>query len=108
MNREKIILEINNLREEQKRLKALEEEKWELLNINTPGNEVYDNVILKVTEVSRFNAATATKNLDKDVLKKVSKMTPDSKLAKAVLDEDSYKILCCNQSITKTIKIVKE
>ena len=108
MNREKIILDIKKLKDEQAALKKEENRLWELLNINSPGNEVYDNVILKVTETSRFNADTARKNLDEDTLERISKMTPDSNLAKGFLDEDTYKITCCNQSFTKTISIVKD
>lgn len=108
MNREKILLDIQRLRDEQKALKSEEDRLWELLAITSPGNEVYDSVVLKVNEVSRFNAKTAERNLDADTLTSISKMTPDSALAKAVLDEDTYKVMCCNQSLTKTINIVKD
>lgn len=108
MNREKIILDIQALKDEQKALKDKENMLWEMLNLSGPGNEVYESVVLQVSEVSRFNAATAKKNLDKNTLDKISKFVPDSALAKATLDEDEYKILCCNQSLKRDIKIVKE
>lgn len=108
MNRESIILKIKEIKDQQTALKAQEEELWEALGPLSIGSEVHDNVILKVSEQSRFNAATAKRNLDKDTLKSISKLTPDSALAKAVLDEDEFKILCCNQSIIRKIEIVKD
>ena len=109
MNREKVIKKIKSLKDEQKRLKAQEDELWDMLALSGPQPpEVYDDVILKVTEVSTWNEKTAIRNLDPDTLKRVSKMKPDSALAKATLDEDTYKILCCNQSLKRVIEEVKE
>lgn len=109
MNRAKIVAEIHRLKEEQKAAKAREDELWDLLEISGPQEpEVFEDYILKVTERSTWNEKTALRNLDPETLAKVSKMKPDLALAKATLDEDTYKILCCNQSITRTIELVKD
>lgn len=109
MNREKIVSRIGEIKAEEKRLKAELNELWDALEITGPQDpEVYGNYILKVTERSTFSADTANRNLPSDQLEKICISKPDSRLAKAHLDEDTYKILCCTQSLTRTVEPVKD
>lgn len=108
-NREKTLARILELQNETKRIKAEMDNLWEKLEISGPQDpEVYSDFVLKVTERSTFNAGTAKRNLSPEQLAQISTLQPDHRLAKVHLDEDSYKILCCNQSITRKIDPVED
>lgn len=74
-------------------IKALEDEYTELLDSlgNLPiDSYVYGEWILKVQPNRRFDAVTAKKNLTPEQYESILKPTPNSALAKALLDEDTY------------------
>lgn len=69
--------------------KAMVEEADELLAEHTEyGKVVEGDYILSVTETKRFDAGLAKKHLSAAKFKKILKSAPDSKMARAFLDED--------------------
>ena len=105
MNVEQAVNELAEVRSLMKELRDREAKAKEVINENLSlGATPVGNYIVKITETSRWNEATAMRNLDADTLDQISKKKPDSKLAQAILDPDTYKIACCNQSNTITIK----
>ena len=105
MNVEQAVNELSEVRSLMKELKDREAKARGVLNENLSlGATPVGDYIVKITETSRWNETTAIRNLDADTLDQISKKKPDSKLAQAVLDPDIYKIACCNQSNTITIK----
>lgn len=110
LNRAKVIAEIHELKQVQKDAEEREKALWEMLNISKPlaQPEVYDDYILKVEERSRFNAKTARANLSKEEFESILEKVPTTAKAKLVLDEETYKIACCNQYLVRTIEKVTE
>ena len=110
LNRSKVIAEIHDLKERQKADKKREEELWEMLNLSKPLDqpETYDDYILNVEERSRFNAKTARANLTPEQFESILERVPTSGLAKIMLDDETYKIACCNQYLVRTIEKVTD
>lgn len=106
---EKAVRTLAEVREQKKALDEMEKNAKAIISENLPiGKTAFNDYIVSITETSRFNATEATRNLPADKLELISKMTPDSKLAKAHLDDETYKIACCTQSQTISVKPVTE
>lgn len=110
LNRAKVIAEIHELKKIKKDAEDREKVLWEMLNISKPlaQPEVYDDFILNVEERSRFNAKTARANLSKEDFESILEKVPTSGKAKLMLDEETYKIACCNQYLVRTVEKVEE
>lgn len=111
MNIDQAIKNLVEVRQEMKRLKQIEDEAKAVLK-ELPLNEKQvssdGQYIVSLSEVSRFNETEASRNLDPERLESISKMKPDSQLAKAILDEETYRIACCTQSVTVNVKAVND
>jgi hypothetical protein len=86
--RDKTIRRIGLLRAS---IKAQQEEVNDLLaslGALEVGRSVHGDWILDVSPTKRFDAATAKKNLTPEQYESILKPTPNSALAKALLDED--------------------
>lgn len=103
--------ELNKVRQEKNALEKRESAlKNELLSQLSTGDTIYDDIIVSVKERATFNEKEATRNLSSnpDIFAKVSRPKVDSAMAKAYLDEDTYKLTCCTLSHTITVKTVTE
>lgn len=97
-NTNQIARDLYNVRQQIKALTDQEKALKEALADLPLGKTATDDFIVSISETSRFNEAEATRNLPADVLQSISKMKPDSKLAKAMLSDEDYRISCCTQS----------
>lgn len=94
-----------SVRADMKQLKQMEKEAKEVINEHLSlGATPVGEYVVNITETSRWDETTAIRNLDPKVLKSISKLKPDMTLAKAFIDPETYKIACCNQSRTISIK----
>ena len=64
--------------------------------------------ILRVTPNRRFDAATAKKALTEDEYAGILKLTPNSALAKATLDDDLYRACQRDYGLRRTIVRVED
>lgn len=92
MSPEDIVDRIGDVKQEIKELEAREQELWDQLGELEVGQSVTGSRFgLTVSANVRFDAATAKRNLTKKQFEAICKMTPNSALAKAVLEEDYHK-----------------
>lgn len=85
--------------------KSLSEEADEILASlgDTIGKYPAGEFIYQVTPTVRFDAATAKKNLKPEDFQKILKESPNAALAKAVLDETTYKATQKVHGVTRKI-----
>lgn len=69
---------------------------------------VAGNFILRVSPNRRFEAATAKRNLTPEEFEAILKLTPDSALAKAVLDPETYRLCQREYEPKRTIVRVED
>ena len=92
-----------------KEIASLEDQYKEIMaEIATePGKTPYKDYLLSVTETHTFNAAQAKTSLSAAKFKKIQKLVPDAKLAKAILDPEDY-AKTTKVGLRREIKLMKE
>lgn len=88
--RETDLAKIYRKKQQIKDLEAEIADLYERMGDLDPDSYVAGDFILKVRENRRFNAAQAKRALSPAEYEKILKTVPDAKIARAVLDEDTF------------------
>lgn len=102
------VAKIARINEQIKLLEQERDELWEQVGDLEVRDYAAGPYIVKVTETRRFDPTLAKRALSAKEYKSILKLVPDSKVAKALLDEELYKQCQRVYGLTKKIVPVED